>query len=103
LVERGYEEKWKDLLGLYSVGGSLYMSDMEVNKGLKVLKGVISVFESYKNKSFHSELKNLPIIDEIVKEYFKYLGPEGKLETHPEGDVFVNKWVYNLLILMLFC
>ena len=78
------------------------MYDKDLEGGLRIIKGVLYVFEGYKNKGYHSELKNLPIVDNILREYFKYVGPEGSLESHPEGDVFVNRWVYNLLILMLF-
>ena len=67
------------------------MFEKDLEEGIKIIKAVIYVFEGYKNKGYHSELKNLPIIDMMLREYFRYVGPEGELENHPEGDVFVNK------------
>jgi len=59
-------------------------------------------FNAYKNKAFHSGYKNLPIVDAVLNTLFLYPVSNNKLQAHPEGEVFVNEGVYNLLILNLF-
>ncbi len=65
--------------------------DEDVKTSLEKVKEVLSTLNTYKNKNFHSELSNLPIIGGIIDEYFRYKNSNGGISLQPVGDEFINE------------
>jgi hypothetical protein len=65
--------------------------DEDIHKSLKIIRGAISIFNAYKNKDFQAGVNNLPIVDTIINNMFKYKDSNNEDRTHPKGEVFVNE------------
>lgn len=106
-VKESGDVVWVQGLPLIKIEGNFLLDFRNFNRNvgdsIKTVWKVIASFNLFKNKAFHSELGDLPLIESIAGEFFKYKNSKGEeVVKHPEGDPFVNEWVYNLLLLNIF-
>ncbi len=74
----------------------------DIARSFKMIRGLIYIFNLFKNKEYHNKRVNLPIVDAMINQFFGYKDSKGDVRIPSAGEVLTNEWVYNILILNLF-
>jgi hypothetical protein len=72
-----------------------------VKEFIGLVHEVLSLLNAFKNKGFHEGKANIPVVNDLIEDFAQRV-VEGKIVKPETGDLFLNEWMYNLLILHLY-
>jgi hypothetical protein len=108
LKSEGRVNSWTKKLGFVKEEGIISLKSGHdglnargVNEFISLVREVLSLLNAFKNKGFHEGKENIPVVNDLIAEFLQFV-VEGKVVKPEKGDLFLNEWMYNLLILNLY-